>query len=109
MGKSKRIQKQTTENVQKDSLLYQIYQLAQSLNKQKFWEAMVSEIIISPNKGFILIPQTGAKEIILGKKPLFEKSFKILTKFYQKILPQVGWKVYKSIDLRYDHQIVCKK
>lgn len=101
--------KAKTQEVKKDTLLQQIYQLATKLNEQKFWNAMINEILISEKEGFILIPQIGAQKIILGKEPNFEKDFKILSEFYKKALPQAGWRTYKTIDLRYDKQIVCKK
>jgi len=101
--------KKLIQNIEKDSLLKQIYQLAKNLNQQKEWKAMINEIIISPIEGFILLPQIGSQKIILGKEPNFNKDFKILSAFYKKALPQVGWDKYKSIDLRYDKQIVCKK
>jgi len=92
-----------------DTLLHQLFLLSFSIKENKFWKSIINQIIISKEEGIVLIPQTGARKIILGETPHFDRDLKILTHFYQKVLPKVGWNYYKSIDLRYHHQIVCKR
>jgi hypothetical protein len=29
--------------------------------------------------------------------------------FYEKAIPEVGWNKYRTIDLEYDGQIICRK
>jgi len=79
------------------------------LNKEEFWNSMVEQIYVD-EKGIIhLTPRIGEQEIIFGHLDNVEYKFKKLYAFYQEVIPVEGWEKYKSIDLQFSNQIVCKK
>lgn len=96
-----------TENA--DSLLRQIYQLSKAIKQNAFWSAMCDQIFINSKKQLTIIPKTGAEEIILGQYHNYNKDLETLSTFYKEVLPVVGWEKYKSINLQFRHQIVCKE
>lgn len=79
------------------------------LDKEEFWNSMVEQIYVD-EKGIIhLTPRVGEQEIIFGHLDNIDYKFKKLYVFYQEVMPVEGWEKYKSIDLQYGNQIVCKK
>jgi len=91
-----------------DTLLRRIYLLSKSIQNDKYWSAMCNQIYVSKNQDLILIPKIGAKEILLGKSINFDKYLATLTVFYTEVLSVVGWEKYKTINLQYNQQIVCR-
>lgn len=79
------------------------------LNKEEFWNSMVEQIYID-EKGIVhLTPRVGEQEIIFGHLDNIEYKFRKLYVFYQEVIPVEGWEKYRSIDLQFSNQIVCKK
>lgn len=91
-----------------DTLLKQVFLLASCITKDKYWSAMCDQIIIKENKDILIIPKIGTKKILLSRKGDYLNDLKTLTTFYKEVLPVVGWEKYKSINLQYNKQIVCK-
>ena len=91
-----------------DSLLRQIYLLAECIRVDKYWSVMCDQIRVDKNLDLNLIPKIGAKSILLSNKSEYYNDLKTLTTFYKEVLPVVGWEKYKSINLQYNKQIVCK-
>ncbi len=91
-----------------DTLLQNLFSLGKELKKDKYWSAMCDQIYITREQNIKIIPKIGAHEIILGKNQDYKKDLRILTTFYTEVLPVVGWEKYKSINLQYKQQIVCK-
>ncbi len=92
-----------------DSLLYNLFSLSKELKNNGYWSALCDQIVVNSKNDIILIPKTGAKKIILGQNNNFAKSLEVLTEFYNQALPYVGWEKYKTINLKYNNQIVCVK
>ena len=96
------------QSVQSDTLLRQIFLLANCIIKDKYWSAVCDQIFIKKNNDIVLIPKIGAKKILLSSNGNYLKDLKTLTTFYKEVLPVIGWEKYKSINLQYNKQIVCK-
>lgn len=91
-----------------DTLLQNLFFLSKELNQNKYWSAMCDQLYISKKQEISLIPKIGAKEIILGQNQAFSQDLKTLTVFYKEVLPVVGWEKYKTINLKFKQQIICK-
>ena len=91
-----------------DTLLRSLFLLSKELKNDKYWSAMCDQIYISKYQEINLIPKIGAKEILLNKEANFAGDLRILSTFYKEVLPVVGWEKYKSINLQFKQQIVCK-
>ncbi|MEO0875832.1 MAG: hypothetical protein AAFY48_14655, partial [Bacteroidota bacterium] len=57
----------------------------------------------------ILSPKVGKQTILLGRFHNTADKLERLKTFYREGLPYKGWKAYRSFDLRYSGQVVCKK
>jgi cell division protein FtsQ len=55
------------------------------------------------------VPLIGDQKIILGNARRLENKFDRLKTFYKKAMPYVGWQQYRSINLKFNGQVVCKR
>ena len=105
------------ELINNDSLitkyhLSDIYRISSYVCNSVFYTAQIVQVHYSEKEGFILIPRVGKHEIIFGmaaSDEIVEKKFNKLTTFYEEVIPYEGWSKYKSINLKFDNQIVAKK
>ena len=89
-------------------LLQQVFMLGQEIEKDPFLKPMIEQIHVK-GKAFVLIPKLGKHKILFGKFQDVENKLERLKTFYEKILPTKGWTIYKTIDLRFENQVVCEK
>ena len=55
-----------------------------------------------------LIPRSGRHVIRFGRLERTEEKLDKLLRFYRKGLSEIGWNVYRIIDIRYTDQVVCR-
>lgn len=77
------------------------------INDDPFWKAQVSQIEVEEDGDLILIPQVTKQKILFGRPEDYEKNFKKLMVFYDRILPQKGWNYYTEVNLKFKDQIIC--
>lgn len=83
--------------------------LATFVNKNKFWKSQISQIYVDWTGEIQMIPRVGSHKIILGDCIKLDQKFKKLYAFYKDGLNKIGWNKYKTIDLKFKGQVVCKK
>jgi cell division protein FtsQ len=93
----------------KNSILKDIYYLVNYINRDDFWSAQIDQIFVDRNDEIDLIPRVGNHVIHLGSSDDFEEKLGNLEVFYDKVLPEMGWNRYSSINLAFRDQIVCKR
>jgi cell division protein FtsQ len=93
----------------KNSILKDIFYLVSYINKDDFWSAQIDQIFVDGNDEIDLIPRVGNHTVHLGSAENFEGKLKNLEVFYDKVLPEVGWNKYSTINLAFKDQIVCKR
>lgn len=91
----------------KKTSLYGIYSLAKYINLSEFWKAQIEQIYVDEKK-IELIPKLGNHTIVFGDTSDVAGKFNKLLIFYKEGLNKVGWNKYKTIDLQYKNQVVCK-
>ena len=102
------------ERYKKEDSLYsyvgeQLYNLATIVDKHAFWKAQIHQIFVTTESEFILVPNIGKHVILFGSAEDAELKLEKLFIFYKEGLNRVGWNKYKSIDLRFKGQVVCKQ
>jgi len=95
--------------VDKKGVLYNIFELSLAISNNPFLSAQIDQIFINKNMEAELIPKIGNQEIRFGKIENINEKLENLVAFYKDGIAYKGWKTYKSIDLRYDRQVVCNK
>ncbi|MBL4624898.1 MAG: hypothetical protein JKY42_07140 [Flavobacteriales bacterium] len=97
------------DEAQEDQSLKDLYQLASFIDKDSFWNAQIVQLYVKENGDLELIPRVGNHEILFGKAEQVEEKFDKLMIFYKKGLSKTGWNRYKTINLKYNNQVVCTK
>lgn len=85
----------------------------ESIEADAFWRSEVVQIIArtapSGSLEVSLIPRSGRHTILFGRLERVDEKFDRLLRFYRKGLSTIGWENYRTIDIRYEGQVVCKK
>ncbi|MDD2424577.1 MAG: hypothetical protein PHP30_01430 [Bacteroidales bacterium] len=79
------------------------------LEEEEFWNNMTEQLYIDKKGVIHMIPRIGDHRIIIGGAVNIREKFRKLECFYRDVIPLTGWQAFKSIDLQYNKQIVCKK
>jgi len=99
----------------KDSLLMKdIVATAQYINGNPFWSSQVSQINLDLSCGadcreMEMVPLIGNHVVKLGNGENIDKKFNRLFVFYKQVLSKTGFDKYKTIDVRFDGQVVGAK
>lgn len=78
------------------------------IDKDPFFKAQISEIYIDKNNELTMFVLAGNHKILFGQYRDWENKFKKIMLFYKKIIPLKGWKAYKTINVKFDNQIICE-
>jgi len=78
-----------------------------------FWRSEVVQIAAHTTPSGALevelVPRSGRHTIVFGRIEQVERKFDKLLCFYRSGLMNIGWGEYRTIDIRYNDQVVCKK
>ncbi len=93
-----------------DSLLMrQIVDISTIISRDPFWLSQISQIDISQNRTFEMIPLIGSHVISMGEGIDIDKKLNRLFIFYTKVLSKTGFNYYQKLDLQFDEQVVATK
>ncbi len=85
----------------------------ETVEDDDFWRSEVVQITAytTPSGALEveLTPRSGQYTILFGRLEEVERKFDKLLRFYRNGLSTLGWDAYRTIDIRYDNQVVCKK
>jgi len=100
---------QGNDSLMELTMLDELYELATYIKNDKFLKAQIEQIYVERNNEITLIPKVGNQEIIFGKAEDIKNKFDKLVLFYTKGINPNNLNLYKTINLKFDNQIVCKK
>ena len=86
-----------------------LFELARFLQNDKFWNAQIEQINVTPKQEIELVPRVGNHILFIGKPELYETKFRKLKAFYTEGLNKVGWNKYNRISVEFNNQIICTK
>jgi len=93
----------------RNTILKDVFHFVTYLNDNSFWSAQIDQIYVDGKDEIDLIPRVGNHKIHLGTFENYEGKLRNLAAFYDKVLPEVGWNKYSSINLEFRDQIVCRR
>jgi cell division protein FtsQ len=99
----------TKDTSLKVSRIDEVFHVADFIYHHDFWNAQIEQIYVNAAGEIELIPRVGNQNIILGNSEMLEKKFNKLFLFYREGLNKTGWNKYKTINLKYEGQVVCTK
>jgi len=79
------------------------------INKSEFWKAQIEQVYVNSDREFELVPKVGNHTILFGDTTQTEGKFKKLEVFYREGLNTDGWNDYKTINVKFKNQIICKR
>lgn len=91
-----------------DSLvLGDVKNIANFITADSFWNAQISQINITSQRTYEMIPVIGNQLIILGTADSLQKKFDKLFTFYKNVWSKIGFEKYSKLDISFDNQIVA--
>lgn len=85
-----------------------LVRLAACLEKDSFWSAMITQIVMDSTGNIRLIPALGKQCIVFGEAELMEEKFARLLAFYRQGLNTLDWTRYDELDVRFAGQVVAR-
>jgi len=94
--------------IMNDKIDIKLYRIVGFVNNNSFWKEQIEQFFVGTNEDISFIPFTGVHEVILGDTTDLDEKFKKLEIFYKKGLSKIGWNKYKSVNLKFKGQVICK-
>ncbi|MFT4659868.1 MAG: cell division protein FtsQ [Patiriisocius sp.] len=99
----------TSRSIEDNKKINSAWEVANIVMSDPFLSKQFVQLDIDSKNEIVLIPRVGNHEIKIGKADNLDAKFRKLKAFYHKGIEQSNWNIYKSIDLSFDGQVVCKK
>jgi cell division protein FtsQ len=78
------------------------------MENSKVWKGKIVQIHVQKNGELILVPRTGKEKFLFGQPDSINEKFSKMERYYTTIVPEKGADRYKTVDVRFSNQIVCK-
>ena len=91
------------------AVLVDIKLIARAIAKDSFWTDLVSQVDITPQRTYQIVPQLGNQVIELGNTDNLEGKLDRLYSFYRQVWAKAGFEKYEKIDVQYEGQIVATR
>ncbi|MCB0807582.1 MAG: hypothetical protein KDC05_17440 [Bacteroidales bacterium] len=89
--------------------LLNLMKLAQYIENDEFLRAQIEQVYVTGSGEYEMVPKVGRQLIEFGDITSMEKKFENLKVFYKDGMKRAGWDAYKTINLKFDNQVVCEK
>jgi cell division protein FtsQ len=90
-------------------LLNSVRSTASFILHDPFWMSQVSQIDITSERDFEMIPVVGNHTVLLGDGENMQQKFHRLFVFYKDVLSQTGFDKYNAINVQYGGQVIGVK
>lgn len=101
--------RQDSLDIHNPGLERDLFELARYIERDRFLNALVEEILVNDQKDWSLIPKFGPSSILLGDLENLEDKTNRLKRVYREILPVQGWDYYNLVNLKFYGQVICTK
>ncbi len=98
-----------TGHVSQQMACRELYQFADFLMNDDFWNAQIEQIHVLKGGDVELVPRVGNHLIYMGQLKGYERKLARLKGFYRKGLNKVGWNKYSRISVEFSNQIICTR
>jgi cell division protein FtsQ len=83
--------------------------LVKYINASRTWQSKIVQITVQEDGDLVLIPREGHERFLFGQACELEKKFEKMELYYKGIREEKGEDAYRTIDLRFEGQIICRK
>ena len=95
------------EKAEEKEWFHRIMSVVNYMESSKVWKGKIVQIHVQDNGELILIPRAGKERFLFGQPCSIAEKFSKMEKYYTTIIPEKGADRYKSVDVRFNDQIVC--
>ena len=85
-----------------------VISLVEYMGKTRIWAENIVQMHVEDNGDIVMIPRQGSERFIFGGPGGAKEKFDRMSDYYRYILPEKGEGYYKTVNVKYDKQIVCK-
>ena len=79
------------------------------MKKSRIWAANIVQMHVEDNGDIVMIPREGKERFIFGSPSGVAGKFGRMEDYYRFILPEKGEDYYRTVNVKFENQIVCKK
>jgi len=83
--------------------------LEEHIQKDKVWKNNIIQIHIDEKGDIVLIPREGSERFIFGGPEEYERKFKQMETYYTSIKPAKDSAYYRSVNVKFEKQIICRQ
>ena len=87
----------------------EMLKLMDYISLSRVWNGRIGQVSVNKNGDIELRPVEGKERFILGEPIDIESKFERMEKYYTHIVPAKGEGYYKSVNLKFNKQIICRK
>ena len=98
----------TPETDEEKLWLKRMIDLVKYIEGSRKWKDVIVQISVGEDGNLILVPRKGKEKFIFGHPTEIESKFEKMELYYKAIAPAKEEGRYRSVDLRFDGQIVCR-
>lgn len=84
-------------------------ELNRKIEGSRNWRGLVERTIIRDNGDIAITVSSGDELFILGKPDRLDEKLKGLEEYYRRIVPEKGEGYYRTVNLKYKNQIICRQ
>lgn len=86
-----------------------VIELTEYMGNNRTWAENIVQMHVDENGDIVMVPRNGNERFIFGSPFEAPEKFARMEKYYRYILPEKGEGYYKTVNVKFDKQIVCKK
>lgn len=75
----------------------------------RMWKSRISQIHVNGNGDIVLVPVKGRERFIFGGPEEAERKFAQMECYYTSVLPSADSAAYRTVNLKFKDQIICRK
>ena len=89
--------------------LGQMVELGAFMKRSGVWEDNIVQISVNEEGDLVMIPRIGKERFIFGSPVAPAGKFARMTDYYRYILPEKGEGYYRSVNVKYKGQVICRQ
>lgn len=97
------------KNEKEQEWIEDILQMTAAFNSSKAWKGRISEYEVRPDGDVVVKPADRPECFIIGEPVNIREKIAMIEKYFTHILPSAGEVQYKSVNVKYNGQIICRK
>lgn len=91
------------------NLVKDLLTIVDHVKEDPLWSNQIVQLYVNEHQDIEIVPRVGTQQLVLGNAEQLDRKLDRLVVFYKKILPKVGADAYRTVNVKYDDQIICER